>query len=92
MNNQKQTPLRPRKELTDWYPADVKPVRVGVYEACMEVFTDRFGTYHIEFGFAKWDGNRWGPMHTDPSAANELITWATGSQRKGWRGLKEPAK
>ncbi|WP_334021343.1 hypothetical protein [Burkholderia orbicola] len=79
--------------LTEWFPPEVKPIHVGVYQACMEVFTDRFGTSHIEYGFAKWDGQRWGAMHTDIKSAAELIPWHAASQSKSWRGLnKEPQR
>lgn len=74
---------------TDWFPADMKPVRVGVYEACMEVITDRFGTRHIEYGFARWDGHRCGALHSDAESASRLVLWSIGSQRKAWRGLTE---
>jgi hypothetical protein len=78
--------------LTGWFPPQVKPVRVGVYEAFMEVFTDRFGTSHLEFGFSRWDGRRWGAMHTDIKSANELLPWHAAAQAKSWRGLKEPQR
>jgi len=78
----------PAREMTEWFPADVKPVHVGVYQACMEVIEDRLGATSIEYGFAKWDGQRWGKIFATASAAD---WWETqGSQRKAWRGLKEP--
>lgn len=72
---------------TEWFPAEVKPVHVGVYEACMVVIVDRFGETEIEYGFAKWDGERWGLMHSTADAASELMGWAAGAQRKASRAL-----
>lgn len=38
---------------TDWYPPDVKPIRVGVYH----VFPDNFAVPRTMF--AHWDGKNW---------------------------------
>jgi hypothetical protein len=76
---------------TEWYPPEIKPVHVGVYEAFMKVIEDRFGSYCFESGFAYWNGKSWGAMHTTAAEASKLIPWTTGAQRKAWRGLTEPA-
>ncbi|WP_321853144.1 hypothetical protein [Burkholderia cenocepacia] len=75
--------------LTEWFPPHIKPIHVGVYSACMEVVTDRFGTSHLEYGFARWDGHRWGAMCSDIRSAEELLRRHAASQAKSWRGLKE---
>ncbi|KGX12741.1 hypothetical protein X986_3889 [Burkholderia pseudomallei] len=74
--------------LTECFPPHIKPVHIGVYPACMEVVTDRFGTSHIEYGFARWDGQRWGLMQSDIKSAEQSIFHAA-SQAKTWRGLKK---
>lgn len=77
--------------LTEWFPPHIKPVHIGVYQACMEVCTDRFGSSHVEYGFARWDGQRWGLMQDDIKTAAERIHFQAASQAKVWRGLnKEP--
>lgn len=85
------TTLAPARELTGWFPSEVKPVHVGVYEAFMKVIEDRFGSCCLEFGFAYWNGESWGAMHTSAAEAAKIIPWMTGAQRKIWRGLTEAA-
>lgn len=68
-------------EVTEWYPASVKPLRVGVYETD---FLTRAGN------FAYWDGKLWGNSKSSPRAAN-MRRSPSPVQDKGWRGLKEPA-
>ena len=71
--------------LTDWFPPDVKPVRVGVYEI-----------FHPDYGndlecFAYWDGKFWGLfMPTKQGAISERYQHNCGShQFKTWRGLSK---
>jgi hypothetical protein len=65
---------------TPWYPGDVKPVRVGVYERKSHTGT-----------FSYWDGKRWGMgAHFARQAANDRDPSAF--QREPWRGLTKEAK
>lgn len=59
-----------KKQLTDWYPAEVKPVRKGWYER----------NWHFSFASLDWfDGMDWhngigdGDFDPDPSSAH--IKW-----------------
>ena len=71
--------------LTPWFPADVKPVRVGVYE----IHTNSWEAY-----YAYWSGQKWGCVADHPTAArwqdNAFLDGAF--QRKIWRGFTEEQK
>lgn len=72
------------KKLTPWFPADVKPVRVGVYKARLTKNPEVSG-----FGF--WDGRRWGWLHnTEQRAMTDDLEGS--SQNKEWRGLASDPK
>ena len=68
------------EDLTPWFPADVKPVRPGVYE--VQTITGRF---------AYFDGYSWGwSFATKREAERDRDPWYA-MQKKLWRGLnKEP--
>ncbi|UIY58161.1 hypothetical protein [Burkholderia cepacia] len=66
--------------LTEWFPHEMKPVHVGVYETDFNVC--RSG------GWAYWDGKNWGNSCRRPSEANNR-RYPSAIQNKGWRGLKE---
>ncbi len=78
------------RELTAWYPADMKPVRPGVYEVLFKVIEDRLGGYAFEHGFCYFGTVGWA---TTQSTVEDAIAKGVilGSQHKAWRGLKEPA-
>lgn len=66
--------------LTDWFPANVKPVREGVYAT-------KFGRHE---GFSHWSGQVWSNQYRSIAL---LLTggrdWGLGGQLKEWRGLAE---
>lgn len=67
-------------QLTDWYPADVKPVRKGVYET---IFTDWKGIVS-NAGYSLWDGNLWSFTEASPQA-----NFSEGAVlSKEWRGVR----
>lgn len=68
---------------TSWYPANIKPVHIGVYETDLVLALDRFG-------FSYWDGSYWGNQFETPERA-EVRRDMRGAQDKPWRGLKDPA-
>jgi hypothetical protein len=78
------------RETTPWYPADVKPVRPGVYEVLFRVIEDRLGGHALEQGFCYFGTVGWA---TTQSTVEEAIAKGVilGSQHKAWRGLREPA-
>lgn len=62
---------------TDWFPPEIKPAHVGVYE-----IRNRDG-YGIEW-WAKWDGKQWVyTVRPDTSLMD---------QDREWRGLKRRNK
>ncbi|CAE6713215.1 hypothetical protein R75461_01157 [Paraburkholderia nemoris] len=74
------------RELTGWFPADVKPVHVGVYHVRYPSTMPSLG----KFLWARWNGEFW-------TAAEEKFIWVEeemnpgGVQCKEWRGLTEAA-
>lgn len=63
---------------TKWFPADVKPVHVGVYEIRHTA---------LPRGFAMWDGLRW--SHLMCERYEEPHFEFSPFQDKEWRGLAE---
>ena len=78
------------KKLTPWFPGDVNPFRVGVYEIYGSSFTGRV--------FRVWNGNGWGSTLSSPSGVDSLqcvqcVTYYwPGEDMTGWRGLTKDAK
>lgn len=64
-------------KVTEWFPGDVKPMRVGVYETK----PDNSVTYQ------HWDGEQWGFCAIDPLSALNGIGLRSGTQDAKWRGL-----
>jgi hypothetical protein len=68
------------REVTEWYPADAKPVHVGVYETSFDGIP----------GFSEWSGIHWGNQYESPDRAKGRSHFV-GFQKKIWRGLLSPA-
>lgn len=66
-------------ETTEWFPADVKPVHVGVYE---RDWSNAPELPPIEW-FDRWDGVTWRYGRTGEYQ---------GCANRQWRGLTEQAK
>lgn len=66
------------KKLTDWFPADVKPVHIGVYE-----------TNAVTHGvYQKWDGEKWCTYCPSVRSANMPANSNESEyQNVKWRGL-----
>jgi hypothetical protein len=67
------------KSLTPWFPADVKPVRVGVYERDMGA--SLCGKY------SHWNGQWWGGWANTVESAADNANYGSEVQNKPWRGL-----
>ena len=66
------------KKMTRWFPVNIKPVHVGVYE------TDLAGY----LGYSYWNGEYW--SDTSSKLDMELrFKERRGMQKKKWRGFKE---
>lgn len=79
------TTLARARELTDWFPADVKPVHIGVYE------TRRAGAPGTIIVYpAKWNGMEW-LWDCESVAHAEKQHSVSEYQQREWRGLTEPA-
>ena len=61
-------------QLTDWFPPEIKPVHVGVYQ------TDFCG-------YAHWNGKKWGYGRLSPLDAKTCAVYRSAIQNKSWRGL-----
>jgi hypothetical protein len=74
-------------KLTRWYPGDVKPVRVGVYERS---YGDNANP-GIHVGYAFFDGVDWflRSRTTEDATTNKLKSAHT---RLPWRGLAQDPK
>lgn len=74
-------------QLTDWFPADVKPVHPGVYEL------ERYGEPNRIF--SRFDGVYWGSAAGFGDTAHSVrraiaATDISGfAHLRGWRGLAE---
>lgn len=66
-------------KLTPWFPGDVKPARVGVYERK----TRRGMTYRYSF----WSGVNWMLSGATPVIAADHGGGKSTSQHDEWRGL-----
>lgn len=67
------------EQLTDWFPAHVKPARPGVYE------TDEVNTGERCYQF--WNGEFWGYASSTPAEAAEASHLKSMFQDDKWRGL-----
>ena len=66
--------------LTPWFPADVQPVHVGVYEV------ERVAG--LRPMYAHWSGSCWGWWASNPAtAAGKLHRQWTSETRGVWRGV-----
>lgn len=66
-------------KLTEWFPGDVKPVRVGVYE--------RNALFYLNYSY--WDGSVWGQLRGTPTDAWLDRRKASLWQNFEWRGVKK---
>ena len=72
-----------KPKLTEWFPPEVKPVRVGVYEV----------DHPPGRWFRKWDGKTWLCGSKAPQrAAKNTLQLDHPSDRRSWRGLAEEPK
>ena len=69
-------------ELTGWYPANVRPVRKGVYDAAD-------GKRFIGVWFKHWNGRYWGhgASSIDGAYSNANDGGYTAQYHFKWRGL-----
>lgn len=72
------------KKLTPWFPPEVKPVRVGPYNASKT---------RDPKAFRYWDGRAWGFVAFSVEGAVSARLFKTSEQhRVHWRGLAEQPK
>ena len=78
-----------KKNLTDWFPGHVRPMRTGIYER-----DDRgTGMEDGEPNFSFWDGKRWLNSGSTIELAEICSCYGnSGEQQLPWRGLTEQAK
>jgi hypothetical protein len=70
-------------KLTPWFPADVKPVRPGVYKV---------KTRSGRPWYRRWDGKVWFVGSNTPKDAASKIEQLWFIDSRSWRGLAEPPK
>lgn len=69
-----------RDQFTGWFPADVKPVRIGVYQT-----RDAEKTV-----FQMWDGHAWCLMADSVDLAGMWFGYESINSDPTWRGLASP--
>jgi hypothetical protein len=74
------------KKFTEWFPADVRPVRSGVYQV-QPVIIGRVGELEM-FSHYNADRGVWGFVCLTAKHADGMKAQASGEQRRVWRGLK----
>jgi hypothetical protein len=67
-------------KLTPWFPGDVKPVRVGVYER--QYFREQ-----LETRYSYWSGYKWSTWAPTPKGALDLWYTVGALQDLPWRGV-----
>lgn len=67
-------------KLTNWYPSNVKPVRIGVYRTTSDIF---IGPEYYSF----WDGHRFNGNWDTVERAFNRRDYGDGSSVANWRGL-----
>ena len=72
-------------KLTPWYPGDVKPVRVGVYQRDYSGTT--FSCHRSQYCY--WNGRHWGMYGTTVSSAKRWSYAVSGWQVLPWRGVEK---
>lgn len=71
------------EKTTDWYPPNVKPVRVGIYER-------KFLSASARFSY--WNGKEWGANDMTPERAYLYRGCPSKYQFLLWRGLTKRSK
>lgn len=72
-----------KPKLTQWFKADIKPTRVGVYQANWLPKADTYGDW-----YAYWDGKEWGWMALNISEAVRVYKETDRRHKRlAWRGL-----
>lgn len=72
------------QKLTDWFPADVKPVNVGWYER-------EYAAQYIQEMFDWWDGKQFWLFGGSKRKHPNFAKMEPASSNRRWRGLTEPA-
>jgi len=71
---------------TDWFPADIKPVHVGMYETKSPILKDQPGW------FCYWNGTSWCSSYQTMQHAYVFREFTSSFQDRKWRGLAEEPK
>jgi hypothetical protein len=64
-------------DLTEWYPGDIKPIRIGIYQR------KRNGIVIYSF----WDGKEWKAGGETIRDALRMKVWIAVYQDAEWRGV-----
>jgi hypothetical protein len=74
------------KQMTNWFPAHIKPGRKGVYQVTL---------WRNQVGYAYWNGKVWSWFDSERISDKEFLEdiedGNTHDELK-WRGLTEPQK
>ena len=75
-------------EMTDWFPAHIKPVRVGVYET----FDGTWPKPKKTGLYSYWDGYEWSRNGFNLFHAEGMQGLPSAWQKKQWRGFTKEQK
>lgn len=74
-----------KRKLTPFYPGEIMPVWVGVYETLTQL-----GNEIVRFRY--WNGKHWCVGAPNPKVAMLWKSFPLANHFPAWRGLTEPAK
>lgn len=70
----------PKHSVTEWFPPNVKPARIGVYERSPHPGSGGW--------FSKWNGGYWSHSYANAEAASKCTRQGM-FQNWYWRGIKK---
>lgn len=80
-----------KQKLTPWFPGDVKPVRIGVYEAEWDYGDGDITTYFNHFDGQHWHSG-WFDLTSVRPSDPRIGRTSGGDFPKNWRGLSSNPK
>lgn len=66
-------------KLTEWFPPNIKPVHIGIYNTSIPGNTDQFYSY--------WNGELWSGGYFKFAEAEKYNKMIGMTQYKQWRGV-----
>ena len=74
---------------TDWFPPNIKPVHIGVYETQFKLPAEKWAKEEENKGYSYWNGKEWSNQRLNPEKARRYNDSYGAIQKKKWRGFTE---